>query len=830
MQNVAQSWLMYRLTRSEWLLGTTWFCLQVPVFLLAPVGGLVADRYSRHRIVIVTQTAAMLQAFTLAGLTVAGLIRPWHILALAAVLGVINAFDMPGRQALLIHLAGKEDLLNAISLNSAIFNAARVAGPAIAGVIVARLGEGLCFALNGLSFLAVIACLLAMRIPLPQRRPQESPWRHLLDGFRYAHGHPAVRTLLMLIGAASLASVPVIVLMPFFADAIFHRGSQGLGFLMGAMGAGAVAGTLWLAGRGSTATLPRVILLGSLMLGASFVLFALSPSYYLALALMPVAGFSVMRQNASANTLIQTLIPDEYRGRIMALYTMMVVGMGPFGSLAAGALAQRAGVRATVLLGGLICLAAAAWFHMQRRVFRVVAGLLLALVVAAVPAAASPATEQAAVSEIMRELEKITGLKQRRPVQCERIPRSRVKDFLEQRVREQLKPEEIRAEELALKKFGFVPPDFNLRQAMLDLLSEQAAAFYDFRRKRLFMIEGPEGELQHSVLVHELAHALADQNFDLRRFIERARHSDDASLARLAVMEGQAHWLMSEYLARRAGQSLKDSPVLVRMMSRAAELAAGQFPVWDAAPLYLKETLVFPYSRGMLFQHLVLESLGPEAFAVVFRRPPESTQQVLHPEKYLAGQRPEAVRPPEPRLGRGYRLLVEGTLGELDHAILLKQYGDDKRAGDLAPRWRGGVYRIWENRRSGRVVLAYCSRWEDEAAAERWFDSYLEVLRRKWKRFEVLARRAGELAGQGDDGYFLLRRQGALVSSIEGLEALPIAERAREHHRSAIRSPALADRSERGNRRSAPTYAGGRANSRPGRQTAADLLGPIPRS
>ena len=774
MQNVAQSWLMYRITRSEWLLGATWFCLQIPVFLLAPLGGLAADRYSRHRIVILTQTAAMLQAFALAALTLSGAVQAWHVLALATLLGVINAFDMPGRQALLIHLAGKEDLLNAISLNSAIFNAARVLGPAAAGLLVARLGEGICFALNGFSFLAVIASLLAMRVSLPRLRPPESPWRHLVEGFRYVHHSPPVRTLLLLIGVASLAGVPLIVLMPFFADGIFHRGSQGLGLLMGAMGAGAVAGTLWLARHGQTSALPGVVLLSSSMLGLSFLLFAVSPSYYLGLALMPVVGFAVMRQNASANTLIQTLIPDEYRGRTMALYAMMVVGMGPFGSLAAGALAQQIGVRATVFVSGLLCLAGAAWFQMQRRVFKALVGVLLALLVATPRAVAGAASlEPAAVREIMRELEQITGLKQRAAVDTERIPRDRVKAFLEQRVREELKPEEIRAEEVALKKFGFLPRDFDLRKTMLDLLSEQAAAFYDFRRKRLFMIEETAGELQHSVLVHELAHALADQNFGLRRFVERARHSDDASLARLAVMEGQATWLMSEYLVRRTGQSLRDSPVLLRMMSRAAELSAGQYPVFEAAPLYLKETLMFPYTRGMLFQHAVLEKLGAEGFRAVFQHPPESTQQILHPERYLAGERPRTPPLPSARLPRYYRVLVEGTIGEFDHAVLLRQYVGGAQAESLAGCWRGGRYRVLEHRKTGRTLLAYSSEWQSAACAEQWFEAYSLIVRSKSSKFETIRASPDLLAGHSDEGYFLLRREGSRVSSLEGLESLP---------------------------------------------------------
>ncbi len=367
MQTVAQSWLVYRLTRSEWLLGATWFCTQIPVFILGPLGGLAADRHSRHRIVIATQMLSMMQALLLAVLTLTGTVQVWHILVLAIMLGVVNAFDMPGRQSLLIQMTGKDDLLSAISLNSTIFNAARVVGPAVAGVAVAAVGEGLCFLLNALSFVAVIGSLLAMRLPqfVPSRR--ESPWSHLIGGFRYAYRQPAIRALLMMVAAASLSGMPALVLMPFFADDIFHRGSQGLGFLMGGMGIGAVVGTLVLARRARTSGLVEVIFLGAATFGASFLVLAGSPSFYLALAIMPVIGFSIMRHNASANTLIQVLIPDEYRGRIMALYSMTVVGIGPFGSLATGALAGRFGARVTVMCGGILCLIAAGLFRLYVR-------------------------------------------------------------------------------------------------------------------------------------------------------------------------------------------------------------------------------------------------------------------------------------------------------------------------------------------------------------------------------------------------------------------------------------------------------------------------------
>jgi len=367
MQNVAQSWLVYRLSHSEWLLGAAWFCAQIPVFALGPLGGLAADRFSRHKLIVLTQTLSMFQAFALGALTLSGRVQVWHVLALAAVLGTINAFDMPGRQALVIHMTSKDDLINAISLNSAVFNAARVVGPGVAGLLVAAVGEGACFMLNGVSFLAVIGCLLAIRLPRFERKTQDSPWNHLRDGFRYAWRHAAVRRVLALMAAATLSGMPALVLMPFFADAIFHHGSKGLGFLMGAMGIGAVTGALVLARRTEVSGLAHVMIWSGAITGCAYLAFALSGSFYFSLAIMPLIGYSVMRQMASANTTIQTLIPDEYRGRIMALYSMTVVGLGPFGSLAAGALAGRLGPRLTVALGAVLAMTATTTFALSVR-------------------------------------------------------------------------------------------------------------------------------------------------------------------------------------------------------------------------------------------------------------------------------------------------------------------------------------------------------------------------------------------------------------------------------------------------------------------------------
>lgn len=360
MQQLAQSWLVYRLTGSEFMLGLVWFCSNIPVLLLSPLAGLTADRYPRRRIIFLAQAVAMVQAAALAALTWTGAVQIWHVVALALLFGVTNAFDIPTRQAFYIRLVGKEDLINAISLNSATFNAARVAGPALGGLIVAQLGEAVCFALNAASYLAVLGGLAAMRVVEQSERPAESAMERLREGFRYAWQLPPLRALLGVCGLVALSVAPVMTLAPMFADEIFHRGPGGLGMLTSAMGLGAIAGTLLLARRSATAGLPRVVFDSAAVLAVTLTIFAASPSFWLCVALMPLIGMAVMRHNASTNTIVQLTLDEALRGRVMSLYSMMVIGMFPVGSLAAGALAARVGSRGAVLLGAAGC-AAAAW-------------------------------------------------------------------------------------------------------------------------------------------------------------------------------------------------------------------------------------------------------------------------------------------------------------------------------------------------------------------------------------------------------------------------------------------------------------------------------------
>jgi hypothetical protein len=395
-------------------------------------------------------------------------------------------------------------------------------------------------------------------------------------------------------------------------------------------------------------------------------------------------------------------------------------------------------------------------------------GAIALLLFAARPQTASdPAFAQ--IDKIVQTLSGITGLAEDHAVPYGRMTKRQLRQFLNKRIKKTVKPEEIRADELSLKMFGLVPQDFDLKKSTLDLLTEQAAAFYDYDRKKLFITESTPSESQEPVLAHELAHALADQNFNLGKFIKQGRKSDDGATARMAVMEGQATWIMSEFLAQKNGQSLKTSPGLVAMMSNLSETGAGQYPVFESAPLYERITLVFPYTKGMLFQNAVFQRDGQEGFAEVFRKPPISTQQILHPDKYFAGVKPSDPALPDLHL-KGYRGLVGGSMGELEHSILLEQYASKERALQLAPHWRGSNFALLENKSAARVVLFYAVEWDGEAAARDYFAFYREALRKKWKSMTVATESEDAVTGTGDDGAFELRRKGAVVTSVEGLD------------------------------------------------------------
>jgi len=365
MQQVALSWLVYRLTRSPFLLGLVGFAGQLPSLLLAPLAGVWADRADRRRIVIATQALAMLQALVLAALVLTDRITILHVLVLSVFLGLVNGVDVPTRQAFLVEMVrGREDVAGAIALNSSVFNAARLVGPAIAGFMIGLVGEGTVFLLNGVSYVAVIAALLAMEIEprSAARGPAQPVWRELKEGVRYALGFAPIRSLLLLIGLVSLVGVPFTVLMPVFATDVLHGGAHTLGLLMSALGTGALGGALFLAARPSVRGLGRIILTAVILFGLSLAGFGLSRHEALSMALLVVSGFGMMVHMASSNTILQTIVDEDKRGRVMSFYAMAFMGTVPLGSLLSGGLAARIGAPATVVLGGTVCLLGAAAF------------------------------------------------------------------------------------------------------------------------------------------------------------------------------------------------------------------------------------------------------------------------------------------------------------------------------------------------------------------------------------------------------------------------------------------------------------------------------------
>lgn len=364
----ATSWLVYRLTGSPMALGVVGFAGQFPGLVMGPLAGAFLDRWDRHRVLVATQTLSMLHAFALALLTFTGHITVPAIVALNAVQGIVNAFDMPARQAFLpTMISDREDLANAIAMNSSMFNAARLVGPSLAGFMIATAGEAWCFLIDGVSYFAVIIALLAMKNVRRLDRQTAHPGivEHLLEGWRYVFGFRPIRSLILQLAWLCLIAMPFSVLMPVFADEILGGGPHTLGFLMAASGLGALAGALWLTTRKSVIGLGRVILVNTIVFGGGLMAFAWSRWLWLSLAALTVVGFGMMVQMASTNTVIQTIVDEEKRGRVMSFYTMSFLGTAPFGSLLAGWLSTRIGAPQTVFVSGVFCLATALWFSRE---------------------------------------------------------------------------------------------------------------------------------------------------------------------------------------------------------------------------------------------------------------------------------------------------------------------------------------------------------------------------------------------------------------------------------------------------------------------------------
>ncbi len=364
---VASIWLVYRLTHSALLLGLVGFASQVPSFFMSPFAGLFVDRWNKHRILVITQVLSMLQSLALAGLALSGVINIYHILVLSVFQGLVNAFDVPARQSFVMEMVEKKEHLgNAIALNSSLFNGARLIGPAIAGLLLAAVGEGICFLIDGFSYIAVICSLLAMQLkPRKIAPPNARPLQQLKEGFIYAFGFPPIRAILLLLALVSFVAMPYTILVPVFVTDILGGNSETLGFLMAGSGLGAFAGAIYLSSRQTVRGLGKIIAFAPIILGVGLIAFSLSRNFWLSFLMMPVIGCGMILQVASSNTLLQTIVEDDKRGRVMSLFTMSFMGTVPLGNLLAGALAHYIGAPNTLILGGICCSAGAFVFYQQ---------------------------------------------------------------------------------------------------------------------------------------------------------------------------------------------------------------------------------------------------------------------------------------------------------------------------------------------------------------------------------------------------------------------------------------------------------------------------------
>jgi len=371
MQWIAMPWLVYRLTGSVFLLGFVGFASQIPAFVLTPIAGVMLDRWNCHRVLLVTQILAMLQALLLAALVFTGAIQIWHIIVMGVFLGCINSFDMPTRQSFVIDLVkNKQDLGNAIALNSSMFNGARMIGPAIAGIIIAVTGEGVCFLINGASFIFIIAALLLIKIPPREAKNHAGHMEDFKAGLKYTFGFPPIRTIILLLALLSLVGMPYAVLMPDIVKKVLQGGPNTYGFLMAATGIGALTGALYLASRKTVVGLLKIIPISTALFGGGLALFSLSHYFWLSAGLMYFIGLGMMMHMAASNTIVQTIVDDDKRGRVMSLFTLSFMGVMPWSSLLAGSVAHAIGAPATLAIGGVVCVLAAIVFAFQLRAIR----------------------------------------------------------------------------------------------------------------------------------------------------------------------------------------------------------------------------------------------------------------------------------------------------------------------------------------------------------------------------------------------------------------------------------------------------------------------------
>jgi len=404
----------------------------------------------------------------------------------------------------------------------------------------------------------------------------------------------------------------------------------------------------------------------------------------------------------------------------------------------------------------------------RRSLTAVVVGATAWLLLAARPQTASdPAFAQ--IDNIVRTLSGITGLAEKHPVPYGRMTKRQLRQFLNKRIKKTIKPEEIRADELSLKMFGLVPQDFDLKKSTIDLLTEQAAAFYDYDEKKLFLLEDASLAAETTTLAHELSHALADQHFALDHFMEDTPANDDENLAHTAVVEGQASWLMIAYELKERGQKPAPTGDMLKSVGDSSEDSMADYPVLKGSPLYIQQSLLFPYGEGTLFFDAVYRKIGKEAFSAVFTDPPADSAQVIHPERYFRHKKAATPEIPKTPLKSEGKEISEGSVGEFDHRILIRQYLGEAKAKELAPHLRGGQFRVVTSGKAHKPVLEYASQWDSEEQAANFLAAYRKILQAKWKRCDVVLDTPSAIAGTGDSGYFVTRLAGDTVSSVEGL-------------------------------------------------------------
>ncbi len=402
-----------------------------------------------------------------------------------------------------------------------------------------------------------------------------------------------------------------------------------------------------------------------------------------------------------------------------------------------------------------------------------VAVLGLALFRAA-PAAEEPAVDQqslrgvlARIDDMRRDVERIMGMRALRPIPHDVLTREQINELVTERLDDDNTAEDLQQEQVFLRMFGFVASDFNLQTEVVNTLTEQATALYDYKTKKLYLSTWTPGDMLEFALVHELAHAIADQHFDLGKYVSKSK-SADGDLARSAVIEGQASWVMTEWVMQQTGRSLLQDSSLAAAAAGASKFEVASYPVFSSQPLYLRSSMLFPYTDGMLFIQAALKRFGPEGMSRVFEKAPASTQNILSPETYFEGRTP--AKPDLPKWKKkGYERISRGDIGQHDHYVLIKQYVGDKAADRIAPHWRGGRYEILQNQPQGRPVLRYASEWSDPAAAKRFFKLYRRVLEAKCERFDLAHESGRRLEGEDECGRFVVELDGSTVTSLEGL-------------------------------------------------------------